>query len=452
MINTKKDINTNQNIHKYLLVMFYISIFLLPTNLFLVWRLPESFIQGHFIDYLAPKIYLSQIMLGVLALVWAAKMQVATRCRQLLGSFFQDFAWRKHVSLTSLLLLVGILLIQAVRWQDIGLLSLTLNFIAGPVFLGFFLWRERELARKHLFGAMGIATTFQALLGLVQWWRQDSLLGYWFLGEPNLRLPEVMTSSLPGAVQILPYGTTPHPNILAGWLVLGSLCLIQFRKGKSWKKWMHTIFLAIFAIHLFTLLLTESWVAGASLVLLLLYSLFSAELYRFLKSTTSRLGISISAGIIGTLFMVQLLWLVFPLVLERSSMVNGIIEQTSLTRRSRLQSQSLDLLQTEPSGSGFKRIFQYILTTEDTYIGTRFLQPPHNSSVLLVTMSGFWVLIVLIYYSRYEHDVYSLINVLILFSIPIFNLDHYFISTISGQYSSIILIVYLYVLHGIEDL
>jgi len=434
-----------QSMYKYLLIVFYISIFLLPTNLFLAWRLPESFIQGHFIDYLAPKIYLSQIMLGVLGVVWVLKTGVATRGKQVLRRYFEDFSWRSHVGLTSLLFFVMILLFQVVRWQDIGLLSLLINFVVGPLFFSLFLWKERVLVRTHLYIAVGIATTLQAFLGLVQWWRQDSLFGYWFFGEPNLRLPEVMTSSLPGPVQILPYGTTPHPNILAGWLVLGVLCLLHLWKaqGKRAKNWVHIAFFALIALHSFTLFLTESWVAGVSLPILLLFSHFSVSFYTWLERVSHRVRVPVSAGIVGILLLVQALWLLFPLVLQGNPLMTGLVEPTSLTRRSSLQAHSLELLQTEPSGSGFTRMFQHLYTSESTYVGGRFLQPPHNSGVLLLTVAGFWVIIVILYYGFFAHNKYSFYTLVFLLCIPVFTLDHYFISTISGQFLLSLILLYL---------
>ena len=57
----------------------------------------------------------------------------------------------------------------------------------------------------------------QTPLAIYQNITQHQVFGYWFLGEPTLNVsPEIAKTDLPGSVRILPYGTTPHPNILAG--------------------------------------------------------------------------------------------------------------------------------------------------------------------------------------------------------------------------------------------
>jgi len=446
MNNIKKAINMHQSIDKYLLILFYLSMFLLPTNLFLVWRFPESFIQGHFIDYLAPKIYFSQIIIALFGIVWVRKLHITTRGGSVLTSIFGRFPWKAPAGFTALLAVCGILFLQAVRWQDTGLMSMVCNFLVGPGLLLVFLWKEQTFSKKHLFLAVGAASSFQAGVGLLQWFRQDSLFGYMFLGEPNLRLQEIVTSSLPGALRVLPYGTTPHPNILAAWLVLGTLCLVEFWKGvqgSAYKSRIHLLIPLLLSLLLGVLLLTESWVAWISLLGLLLFSRFSGFVLVGLQRFFRTVHLSFTQGVMVLICLIQLGWIVFPLAVQRMSLSSSLLEQSSLTRRSHLQIQSLELLRIEPAGSGLKRMFQHIFTTEKTYTGGRFLQPAHNVGILLITVGGIWVLIVLFLYVIFEHNKYSLFSLLVLSSLPLFSLDHYLISTITGQYILIISYVYL---------
>ena len=94
--------------------------------------------------------------------------------------------------------------------------------------------KERQMtkARKPLIAAL----IFQSILAIGQWFNQGSLLGYWFLGETTLTYTAniAKTSVWPfEGLRILPYGTTPHPNVLAGWALVSLLILLRLRKVSS---------------------------------------------------------------------------------------------------------------------------------------------------------------------------------------------------------------------------
>lgn len=429
MLIVNKDIKRIFNSDNTLLMLFYVSIFLLPTNLFLVWRLPESYIQGHFIDYLAPKLYLQQFVLWLLFLVWGVKSWNATRGKSRYGQDFGRLFSRENTRLILLLVFAILLGARALLSEDWGLASLIGNFLTGPVLLAIFLWKEKNLRRVHLVPAVVGAVAFQAFIGMWQWLSQDSVLGYYFFGEPNLRLPEIAQSSLPGALRKLPYGTTPHPNILAGWLVLGVMLLFtRVRRGILWA--------ALLLLFLTVLLLTESWTAWGSLLLLLGFAHLMRKKRHFFPAVSPAVK---KSGLLMGFLALQVLWLFLPQVLIHFSPPSSVVAETSWTRRALLQQSALQQVQEKPFGTSFSQMFQGIFENERSYTGGRFLQPPHNSVLLLVTIGGLWVIIVLFLFLYFEHQWYSLFTLFLVGSLPLFGLDHYTITTISGQFLIIII-------------
>ncbi len=82
---------------------------------------------------------------------------------------------------------------------------------------------------ERLLAVLAILAVSQSLIGFMQF-RNQSDLGLRSLGEPSLGPLEVGTSKIEigGAKLIRAYGTFPHPNVLAAFLLLGLLSLFHF--------------------------------------------------------------------------------------------------------------------------------------------------------------------------------------------------------------------------------
>ncbi len=87
--------------------------------------------------------------------------------------------------------------------------------------------------------AVALSLLLQSSLGLYQFVTQHQLLPYRFLGEPQLSRDLNLSKANFAVVdrmlgthlgyRILPYGTTPHPNVLGGWLAVGVLVMLGVR-------------------------------------------------------------------------------------------------------------------------------------------------------------------------------------------------------------------------------
>jgi len=89
--------------------------------------------------------------------------------------------------------------------------------------------REKIVTHHTIFAILAGSAVFQALLGIAQFLKQSSL-GLKLLGE------SVLGADIPGAAKIIAegvpilrsYGTFPHPNVLAAFLIIGLLSLYYF--------------------------------------------------------------------------------------------------------------------------------------------------------------------------------------------------------------------------------
>ena len=90
-------------------------------------------------------------------------------------------------------------------------------------------WVSRKIKPQWAFGFLAVYGTTQALIGLGQFFLQQDL-GLQFLGESILSPlnRDVARTFIEGGRLLRAYGTFPHPNILAAFLVLSLLSLYYF--------------------------------------------------------------------------------------------------------------------------------------------------------------------------------------------------------------------------------
>ena len=129
---------------------------------------------------------------------------------------------------------------------------------------------------------IALSAGFQALVAILQYAFQHSL-GLWFLGESPLVVGQagVATVVAQGHEYLRAYGTFPHPNLLAVWLLLGLWFAVVLRKK------------ALFALMLIAFFLTFSRVAIAVGALSLIFYMPKTK-----KIISAFLGIVLTFSII----------------------------------------------------------------------------------------------------------------------------------------------------------
>lgn len=203
----------------------FLFIFLLPTQLAKHFWPDFAFLNSVRIDYLAPKVYVTDILsLVLIAVNLSPVVQFVKKHRKIVGISSLLFLFNTLFSLSPVISTVRILdVVQIVLlWVVITNLH---KQIGGDRF------------RRLFFQALFIGAVFQFTLALLQLSEKGSLQGvfYWF-GERSLSvyMPDVAKASLNGSAFLRPYGTFSHPNSMGGfYLLVYTLSLVDPWLGKK---------------------------------------------------------------------------------------------------------------------------------------------------------------------------------------------------------------------------
>lgn len=189
--------------------LFYFLILFLPTqfgkHFWPVW----SYFVGLRIDYLSPTLYVTDIFVILLFLTTLLKKELRIN---------------KKFLFTVLLLSLSVFLSKNpfVGWYYL-LKFLEMSYVV------FFVAEALTKSKKKFFRiVLSMGIVFESLLACAQFFLHRSLGGLlYFLGERTFTsdTPGIANASIHGILVLRPYGTFSHPNVLAGFLLLGLIIL-----------------------------------------------------------------------------------------------------------------------------------------------------------------------------------------------------------------------------------
>ncbi|MCX6724572.1 MAG: O-antigen ligase family protein [Candidatus Shapirobacteria bacterium] len=171
--------------------LFWLLVFLLPLQLGRHFWPPWSYVLGLKVDYLSPTIYLTDILVFLILSLWVFDLILHSKFSISLYKF------GKIVELTLLGLYV------AKNGYQLSAVSYPLSW----------------------------AVFYSSLIAIAQFFKQASLNGFfWWLGERtfNVATPGIAKAIINGQLIMRPYGTFPHPNVLAGFLLIGLILTIPY--------------------------------------------------------------------------------------------------------------------------------------------------------------------------------------------------------------------------------
>ncbi|MBI2010203.1 MAG: O-antigen ligase family protein, partial [Candidatus Chisholmbacteria bacterium] len=375
-------------------LLLALLVFLIPSNLAVHFTSVAELVQGQLVDYLIPKIYLTDLVILGLILTWLYRRRHQIN-KSLLRSSRRSVIFNlknyHELPITDYRLLITLFFL-------ITLLPIT--FTANPPAALFFWLKLLEMSLflfylrslkllKHLkllTLPLTLSVAWQSLLALAQYLKQASVFPYWFLGESQFSATTagVAKSALawstgpwafgPGLVKVLPYGTTPHPNVLAGFIALSLVMIIFFGKSTGKKSIFLTASKYITVFFGFTaLMLTES--LSALFVLGLAIVALSYPRWRSTHQNRSLKMLLFLAGI------VLIVWV--------SLKLPNILEPESLSRRLSLNQAALRMIAANPLlGVGLNNFTAALPAYGEVAGSIRFLQPVHNIYLLLAAETG----------------------------------------------------------------
>ena len=312
-------------------------------------------------------------------------------------------------------------------------------------FFGLYISRYiRTLSQLFIIGILFmISSFFESLLAVFQYLSQSSLNSWlYYLGERTFTgtTPGIANAVVDGTLFLRPYGTFPHPNVLAGFLLIVSLYILFFVARRS-TGFVRYVSAGILVLNSIVILLT------LSRVVILLWFVFvsSILLSVLLKKRTFKKSIFF-AGVAGiTLSMVLLPFL--KILLGRFAETSLFEEAVSY--RIELISSAIEIIRNHPfTGVGLGNFIPALNTVREPLSVGLYFQPVHNIFLLVASETGILGCILFLWFLiktirrllskmgkqmalRKEYGVFLLLLLSILF-ISLF--DHYFLTLQQGMY------------------
>jgi O-antigen ligase len=399
-------------------ILFGITIFLIPSNLFLKFFESSAYVHGLLVDYLLPRIYMSDISILALIGVWLLTKKLHyPKILQKVTSFIQK---NKFLSF-----LIFAFILRQYNAQY-PLASLWYLFKIGEmIVLVLVLFDIRKLLPKNLvIGSLMGTIFFQSSLALYQFFYQNSVFGYLFLGEADFdKQIGLAKQTISGVEKILPYGTTAHPNILGGFLAL-SLLLVLFLITKKPSKKESLLYQPIIIIPLIMGLISLGLTFSLSAWLVFGVGVFCL----FVLKKQSTLLSKKYTYLIGLLILISPVFFVIG---------NRFSDNLSITRRAYLNKAGFVMLKDNPIwGVGLNNFTSYVEAASSTREVVRFVQPSHHSLILLLSeigVLGIAVVVLLMYKNRTViKKNHQWLVLLVLIISPVLIFDHYVVTNQTG--------------------
>lgn len=391
--------------------ILFLQIFLLPTQLAFHWWPQFSFVYGIRVDYLAPTLYLTDVLVFILIAIWI----------YLDAPSFLKLLKRYYAPLLLILLLATVntllstsAIITLLKW---------LKLFELLVFVGYLFVRAGRLGYKNIYNSLFTSLIFFSLIGIAQFLMDHTTGLFYLLGERqfNVSTPSIALAQISGRDFLRAYSTFPHPNSFAGYLAASLLFLLTegyFKKNTK-------AFLGIAPI-LLAIALTFSLSAFLGILVV-------AVLFLFRENTKIFTGL-----ILGVYFVAVIASLLLPVFSREVLLRNPLLGQ-SVSQRLDLGYIAGQMISEKFFfGEGlntfiiniphFKGIFSF-----GNHSSSWILQPVHNIFLLVFAEAGIFGLLLLLYafykifrvlFSGKKH----LVSLTLIFVVVTGILDHYWFS------------------------
>lgn len=385
-------------------ILLFLTLLFLPTQLGRHFWPQFSFVYSLPIDYLSPVIYFWDLLAVSLMAIWIVN--------------------KPHINRAALNLLLIFILSQLVSLIGgdgakigHGLVRLQQYVISG-LFGIYLASADLKRVKTTILGALGLAVLGESSVAILQFLKGGTL-GLWILGERSFSLstPAIAKFDFYGRQFLRPYGTFPHPNVLAGFMLVIPLILVTLSETKG--------------IYSSLMLRMTIFLAGVTTIL-----------------TVSR--VAIVAGFLESLLFLRkklLIWVAFLLVIlspflytRFSALFN--FDNLSLIRREELTGVAWQVFLAHPIlGIGLNNFITQ--GASELLSGpSRFLQPVHNIFLLSLAETGLLGLLGLLGLIGYpvwklfnlRATNYELRTLLLIWGIVFFLslFDHYFLTLPQG--------------------
>lgn len=325
-------------------LLLFLTLLFLPTQLGKHFWPPFSFVYSLPIDYLSPTIYFWDLLVICLLIVFLAGKN---RINKMALNILLLFILSQIISLipyASSGLNLGAGLVRAQQYLIAGLFGVYIASKDINQIKGIFIW------------GLGLAILGQSILAISQFFKGGTI-GLWILGERSFSLstPAIAKFDFYGREFLRPYGTFPHPNVLAAFMVITAVLLLWLKKTEK----------------------VISLLAGIPVLLTVSRAAIIAGFFSLLFLLDKK----------GRFLLILVMAVCLPVLYVRFSSIFNL-DNVSLLRREQLQEVAIRIFASSPViGVGLNNFIQ--VSSNDLVAGpSRFLQPVHNIFLLSLSETG----------------------------------------------------------------
>ncbi len=468
-----------ENSERILIVLFLL---IFPLNLRKVFLTPYSFQKGYFIEYLTSNLSFADIIVLLTIFIFTIKIiirqineygkvdNLLEYNKLVLSSIFKYLSGMTRE--TVVLIFFVLLVLISVSWATYKPIAVYRAATIIGTFAFFSILALKLRPKKWLITAILfiiLSGLFQSSVGIAQFINNGSV-GIQFLGEsivsPNIS--GVAKIHLLGVKHIRAYGTTPHPNVLAGFLII-PICLVSllivspqrnlFPGIPDSRETLKTRFLKWFlAISLFLTFLGLCFTFSRSAFLGLFLGILIILSIKFAAKRTHYMPKFSSKHVCVLLAIILLIFLVSCVLFYSTSFFSS----QSLSERNFYTNVSYATIKNNPIwGLG---IGQFVFSFIQKYpsIEGWMHQPVHNIYLLVFSELGFvgfalFMLFIFLIFSRiiekrnYPQQLTAYhIYCIILSYLFICLFDHYFWDIEIGLFSFALSISFFYIIQHLE--
>lgn len=403
-------------------LLFFLLVFFLPTQLGKHFWPDWSMVRGLRVDYLAPTIYLTDILAAGVIISWGLEKIKSQKSKSKKTIKKLKISW-------ALLLIGGLLILNSLLAANPAAAFYKLVKLTEFVLLGIYITKNR-FSVNTFYLLLSTSLVYSSLLAIFQFLNQGSLGGvFYWLGERtfNAGTPGIALASWNDRLFLRPYATFSHPNAFAGFLVISLILMAklpitnyQFFK---FSKPLRTVTVFLGIIALFLTFSRASWlVFGISLAA---YGVW------FLRKINGRfIGRWMVLAFIGSLIFLSTI---------KNLQAFTTIQPESIWLRQDLNRAALEMIKKSPIlGVGLGNFLVRLPEFYQEKGQVRFLQPAHNLYLLIAAEAGLFGLIGLVCFLiltirclRLKTNYLILMALSAILFLGLF--DHYFYTLQQGQ-------------------
>jgi putative inorganic carbon (HCO3(-)) transporter len=271
--------------------LFSLLVVLLPAQIGKHFWPKEALVRGIRIDYLSPTLYATDVLIILLLVLWVKRLDLNQAIKsKAKGKIFLLKALAFLAVLSNLFTSAtpAVTLYSWLRVAELALFFFYLN--SSP---------QKVINALKIF--LPIPIIYSSLIAIAQFIKRASVGGplYW-LGERTFSIttPGIAKTENLGRLILRPYATFPHPNALAGFILIALTLLAPFIFTKLKNQYPNKILPITFALGIATLLLTFSlsaWIAAMLLIILLISKKYKTKLLPITTLLLAVLAILIAA-------------------------------------------------------------------------------------------------------------------------------------------------------------